>query len=229
MRLRLAKASGGTHWTQKKIPRLMVAFAMVAGTITAVFLGTAQPASAAVDDYKPAHWNMQGSQNEQDSKWQSGVRRLLNDGHNVIALQEAGQPPASAGYLDPDTDRIVPGEAAYTYAPRSFTFTRTRRDGTTYTQTQSYEVRRYDWRPNGNGHDLSRSWFEEVQGDGAGDEAGSWVFGAAGLVAQAGAFGLDRGGAVGAVADDPAGEVGDEELQGLAEVFRGKKPSRRSR
>lgn len=162
MRLRLAKASGGTHWTQKKIPRLMVAFAMVAGTITAVFLGTAQPASAAVDDYKPAHWNMQGSQNEQDSKWQSGVRRLLNDGHNVIALQEAGQPPASAGYLDPDTDRIVPGEAAYTYAPRSFTFTRTRRDGTTYTQTQSYEVRRYDWRPNGSRGGLYSIYFVQT-------------------------------------------------------------------
>ena len=29
--------------------------------------------------------------------------------------------------------------------------------------------------PQTNGHDLSRSWLEEVQGDGAGDEAGSGV------------------------------------------------------
>lgn len=59
-----------------------------------------------------------------------------------------------------------------------------------------------------------------MQGDGAGEEAGSGVVRAAGLVAQAGAFGLDRGGAVRAVADDPAGKVGDGELQCLGEVFR---------
>lgn len=64
--------------------------------------------------------------------------------------------------------------------------------------------------------------------DGAGDEAGAGVCGAAGGVAEAGADGLDGGFAVGAVADDPAGEVGEEERQGGGQVMRGKKPGRRS-
>jgi hypothetical protein len=67
-----------------------------------------------------------------------------------------------------------------------------------------------------------------VEFDGAGDEAGSGVCGAAGGVAQAGADGFDGGGAVGAVADDPAGDVGEEEPECGGLVMRGKKPGRRS-
>jgi hypothetical protein len=52
-----------------------------------------------------------------------------------------------------------------------------------------------------------------VEFDGSGDEVGSWVGGAAGGVAQAGAGGCDWGGAVWAVADDPVGYVGEEELE----------------
>ncbi len=66
--------------------------------------------------------------------------------------------------------------------------------------------------------------FEWVEFDGAGDEAGSGVCGAAGGVAQAGADGFDRCCSVGAVADDPAGDVGEEEPQGGGEVMRGKRP-----
>ena len=53
--------------------------------------------------------------------------------------------------------------------------------------------------------------FQRVEFDGSGDEAGSWVGGAAGGVAQAGADGFDWGGAVWAVTDDPVGYVGEEE------------------
>ena len=79
-----------------------------------------------------------------------------------------------------------------------------------------------------NGHELIRVRFQRVEFDGSGDEAGSWVGGAAGGVAQAGADGFAWGGAVWAVADDPAGYVGEEESEGGGEVMRGKKPGRRS-
>jgi hypothetical protein len=67
-----------------------------------------------------------------------------------------------------------------------------------------------------------------VEFDGSSDEVGSWVGGAAGGVAQAGADGCDWGGAVWAVADDPVGYVGEEEFEGGGQVMRGKKPGRRS-
>ena len=60
--------------------------------------------------------------------------------------------------------------------------------------------------------------------DGSGDEACSGVCGAAGGVAQAGADGFDGGGVGGAVADDPVGDVGEEEGQCGGQVTRGKKP-----
>ena len=50
----------------------------------------------------------------------------------------------------------------------------------------------------------------------------SGVVRAAGLVAQAGAFGLDRGGAVRAVADDPAGEVAMKNFSAWARRSGGK-------
>jgi hypothetical protein len=63
-----------------------------------------------------------------------------------------------------------------------------------------------------------------VEFDGVGDQAGSGVCGAAGCVAQAGADGFHGGGAGGAVADLPVGDVGEEEGQGGCEVMRGEKP-----
>jgi hypothetical protein len=48
-------------------------------------------------------------------------------------------------------------------------------------------------RPARNGHELRNSGFPWVEFDGADDQAGSGVCGAAGGVAQAGANGLDRG------------------------------------
>ena len=83
-------------------------------------------------------------------------------------------------------------------------------------------------RASANGHELIRVRFQRVEFDGSGDEAGSWVGGAAGGVAQAGADGFDWGGAVWAVTDDPVGYVGEEEFEGGGQVMRGKKPGRRS-
>jgi len=67
-----------------------------------------------------------------------------------------------------------------------------------------------------------------VEFDGAGDQAGSRVCGAAGGVAQARADSFDGGGAAGTLADDPVGDVGEEEGQRACQVMRGKKPVRRS-
>ncbi|MGW1667475.1 hypothetical protein [Streptomyces sp. NPDC002324] len=73
-----------------------LAVAMLAGLI--VSLTTPQRASAAVDDYKPVTYNMQGGGGAGGSKWQTDVMQLMSAGYNVIALQEAGpRPPASAG------------------------------------------------------------------------------------------------------------------------------------
>ncbi|WP_217567220.1 endonuclease/exonuclease/phosphatase family protein [Streptomyces sp. GbtcB7] len=72
----------------------VLAVAMLAGAI--VFLATPQRASAAVTDYRPATYNMQGGGN----KWTTDIPQLTNRGYNVISLQEAGpRPPASATLL----------------------------------------------------------------------------------------------------------------------------------
>lgn len=163
MSIRLFRARRGAPRKRRKITSLAVVAAMVAGVISVVFFGMVQPASAAVDDYRPASWNMQGAQNGQDNKYQSGVRRLIELGHNVIALQEAGTPPASAGRLDPATDRIVPGEPAHTFAERTFSVTGTRANGTTYAVNQGpYVVQRYDWRPNGSRGGLYQIYFMQT-------------------------------------------------------------------
>ncbi|MGW0584907.1 hypothetical protein ACWD25_55565 [Streptomyces sp. NPDC002920] len=74
----------------------MLAAAMLAGLI--VSLTTPQRASAAVGDFRPATYNMQGGGGAGGSKWTTDVTQLMNAGYNVIALQEAGpRPPASAG------------------------------------------------------------------------------------------------------------------------------------
>lgn len=58
-----------------------------------VTLGAPQRASAAVTDYRPATYNMQGG----DGKWTADIVQIINHGYNVIALQEAGpRPPGSA-------------------------------------------------------------------------------------------------------------------------------------
>ncbi|MFF3373745.1 hypothetical protein ACFYXF_12465 [Streptomyces sp. NPDC002680] len=76
----------------------LLAVAMLAGLI--VSLTTPERASAAVEDYRPATYNMQGGGGAGGSKWTTDIPQLMNAGYNVIALQEAGpQPPPTARLL----------------------------------------------------------------------------------------------------------------------------------
>lgn len=63
-------------------------------------------ATAALNDYKTATWNMQGSSAATESKWNVNVRGLItgNGSVNVVALQEAGTRPTSAT----PTGRAIP-------------------------------------------------------------------------------------------------------------------------
>jgi hypothetical protein len=81
---------------RNKILTPVLAVGLLAGVLTAL-VTTAPPASAWVGDFRPATWNMQGGN---DNKWNPGVVRLLNQGHDVIALQEAGPgAPGSARHV----------------------------------------------------------------------------------------------------------------------------------
>lgn len=55
---------------------------------------------AAVDDYRPATWNLQGSSASSESKWNVNVRAMVSstssDYARVLAIQEAGDVPSSA-------------------------------------------------------------------------------------------------------------------------------------
>lgn len=68
------------------------------------------------------------------NKWNSGVRRLITAGHDVIALQEAGQVPASAGHLDAQGNMVA--GPVQTFPSYQF-------------NGRTYSVREYEWRPNG--------------------------------------------------------------------------------
>ncbi|MFJ9565125.1 hypothetical protein ACIRQQ_34450 [Streptomyces fuscichromogenes] len=73
----------------------VMAVGLLAGLI--VSLTTPHRASAAVEDYKPATYNMQGGTAGNDSKWTTDIMQLINGGYNVISLQETGpRPPSSA-------------------------------------------------------------------------------------------------------------------------------------
>jgi len=59
---------------------------------------------AGVDDYRTSTWNLQGSSAQTESKWGINVRQMVspyrNDDHSqILAIQEAGNPPASAHRL----------------------------------------------------------------------------------------------------------------------------------
>lgn len=59
------------------------------------------PVISAVNDRVTASWNMQGSSNTGENKWQQNVRSIMNSHQNieVLALQESGEPPSSAMLL----------------------------------------------------------------------------------------------------------------------------------
>lgn len=68
------------------VPILTVA--LLAGMLASI--AKPQRAYAAVEDYRPATYNMQGSGN----KWTTDIPQIIRSGYNVISLQEAGaQPP----------------------------------------------------------------------------------------------------------------------------------------
>ncbi|MEU6200963.1 hypothetical protein [Streptomyces sp. NPDC047061] len=103
MRIPLPRASGRRQHRQSRHRRgarmrllaPLAALAVLAGAIVAT-VGTPQRAEAAVEDYRPATYNMQGGNN--GAKWTTDVMQLINSGYNVISLQEAGpNPPASVG------------------------------------------------------------------------------------------------------------------------------------
>jgi cytolethal distending toxin subunit B len=60
----------------------------------AVSLVDISPVYAA--DERLGTWNMQGSSNPTENKWRVFIVKLLQQNLNVLALQEAGTPPASA-------------------------------------------------------------------------------------------------------------------------------------
>lgn len=63
--------------------------------------GHASRAAAAVTDYRIVSWNLQGASAATESKWRVHVRQLLDGAGaaNIVALQEAGAPPASARHV----------------------------------------------------------------------------------------------------------------------------------
>ncbi|MEU3619729.1 endonuclease/exonuclease/phosphatase family protein [Streptomyces sp. NPDC006872] len=69
----------------------MLAFAMLAGLIATI--ATPQSAWAGVGSYRPATYNMQGGGGGGANKWTTDIPRILREGYNVVALQEAGPIP----------------------------------------------------------------------------------------------------------------------------------------
>lgn len=99
----------------------MLAVAMLAGLV--VSLTTPQRASAAVEDFQPATYNMQGG----GAKWSTDIPQLAR-GYNVISLQEAGPlPPGRLSW----TSRYLSGNQ----------------------QWAGWRVQEYRWRPPGQSQD----------------------------------------------------------------------------
>ncbi|MGW0575352.1 hypothetical protein ACWD25_05130 [Streptomyces sp. NPDC002920] len=133
MTIRLFRAGPGVR--RKRVLTPVLALAILVGSLFAFVATTGtQRASAAVDDYKPVTYNMQGGGN----KWTTDLPQLMNSGYNVIALQEAGpRPPASAG--NPVwTSRALSGNQ----------------------QWAGWRVQQYRWRPQGsNGSTWNIFWL----------------------------------------------------------------------
>ncbi|MFI6251424.1 hypothetical protein [Streptomyces sp. NPDC051016] len=115
-RPRRHRGSGGLLRTKFIVPLLAVAV-LASALIT---LGAPQRADAAVEDYRPATYNMQGG----GGKWSTDIPQLTSAGYNVISLQEAGPNP--------------PGQLIWTSRYLG---------GTTY--WSGWRVQEYLWRPPG--------------------------------------------------------------------------------
>ncbi|MBP5935767.1 RICIN domain-containing protein [Streptomyces acidiscabies] len=88
------RRGGGLLRTKFIAPLLAVA--VLADVL--ISLGTPQHAAAAVEDYRPATYNMQGG----GGKWSTDIPQLTSAGYNVISLQEAGpNPPGQLIWTSP--------------------------------------------------------------------------------------------------------------------------------
>ncbi|MFF9040612.1 RICIN domain-containing protein [Streptomyces sp. NPDC014892] len=106
----------------------MLVVAMLASVL--VTLGTPNRANAAVQDYQPATYNMQGGNTTGANKWLTDIPQLIRAGYNVISLQEAGpQPPGT--YL---------GQTRYMAEAENWA---------------GWRVRQYRWQPPGQ----SNNWY----------------------------------------------------------------------
>ncbi len=80
-------AKMGVKTTIKKMIKAICAWLCVVGV-----------AFGAIDDFKTASWNLQGSSATSESKWSVSVRQLISgeNAADILALQEAGSLPQTA-------------------------------------------------------------------------------------------------------------------------------------
>ena len=80
-------AKMGVKTTMKKMIKAICAWFCVVGV-----------AFGAIDDFKTASWNLQGSSATSESKWSVSVRQLISgeNAADILALQEAGSLPQTA-------------------------------------------------------------------------------------------------------------------------------------
>ncbi len=80
-------AKMGVKTTMKKMIKAICAWLCVVGV-----------AFGAIDDFKTASWNLQGSSATSESKWSVSVRQLISgeNAADILALQEAGSLPQTA-------------------------------------------------------------------------------------------------------------------------------------
>ncbi|MDJ1130590.1 endonuclease/exonuclease/phosphatase family protein [Streptomyces iconiensis] len=91
-----------------RLARLLPVGVLLAVSLTVVDLpGASTPAHAAATDRTVGSWNMegqfQGGDGRPESRWHTSVQPRLNDGVEVVALQEAGNEPPGRW-----TDRVFP-------------------------------------------------------------------------------------------------------------------------
>ena len=69
-------------------------------------------ANAGLEDFRPGTWNLQGTSDSTENKWQTHIRPLLlrsnnnDDERNILAVQEVTGPPASATVITSGPDYI---------------------------------------------------------------------------------------------------------------------------
>jgi len=84
-------------------------------TLAAMLLGTSVALAGGIEDYSAVTYNMQGSRtNAKDgARWTTDVTPLVNDGYDIIAVQEAGQPGGAFGNPEEIASRQCDDGATY--------------------------------------------------------------------------------------------------------------------